>query len=120
MNRFVILTHDYPVLHWDFMLEDSTGLATWRLMSEPIFDDVIPAVQLASHRKAYLDYEGPVSGERGSVTQWDRGKYLVHEWSENCVVCELTGRKVMGICHLTKEEASDSATWRFQLCSETK
>lgn len=84
MMRYVILHHlpgprsDCQGAHWDFMLEGAEGLQTWALESEPQVDSPINARSLPIHRTAYLDYEGPVSGDRGTVAQWDRGTY---QWS---------------------------------------
>ena len=78
MPRFVILEHDFPELHWDFMLEVGGSLQTWRLAEPPHQDDnAIASVCLADHRLEYLEYEGPVSGNRGTVRRWDRGDYEV-------------------------------------------
>ncbi len=77
MLRYVILTHDHPFLHWDLMLERGVALRTWRLAAPPEPDRDVAAEPLGDHRLAYLDYEGPVSGERGYVTRWDAG---VVEW----------------------------------------
>ncbi|MBI1347968.1 hypothetical protein GC163_16965 [bacterium] len=74
--RFAILTHDHPFLHWDLLLEAGPVCRTWRLLSSP--EDVRPIVAEAipDHRLKYLDYEGPVSGNRGAVTRWDGGKMV--------------------------------------------
>src|SRR4051794_1331121 len=69
--RFVILEHDPPRRHWDFLLETGRGLASWRLREEPGPGGSVPAEPAAPHRRLYLDYEGPVSGGRGSVVRWD-------------------------------------------------
>ena len=66
MSRFVILEHDYPVQHWDLMLEAGDVLRTWRLIAPPDKTQAVAAESLGDHRLAYLDYEGPVSGNRGS------------------------------------------------------
>ena len=76
MPRFVVLEHDHPTLHWDLMLEAAGALKTWRLARPPLRENApIAATKLPDHRLAYLDYEGPVSGNRGTVTRWDRGEY---------------------------------------------
>ncbi len=67
--RFVVLHHtgiDPP--HYDLMYEREPGgmLATWRLPAWPP-PGSIPVEPLGDHRRAYLDYEGPVSGDRGNV-----------------------------------------------------
>jgi hypothetical protein len=75
MPRYVILEHDHPVLHWDLMLEAGPVLRTWRLAAAPQPGRAVPAELSFDHRLAYLDYEGPVSGDRGRVRRWDRGQY---------------------------------------------
>ena len=62
------------------MLESHDVLKTWRLLAEPDSASVIPAEVSPDHRQHYLDYEGPVSGGRGSVSRWDAG---VVEWLES-------------------------------------
>ncbi|HZZ78671.1 MAG TPA: DNA polymerase ligase N-terminal domain-containing protein [Gemmataceae bacterium] len=75
MPRFVILEHDHPSLHWDLMLEAGDVLQAWRLAAPPTESDAVEATQLGDHRRAYLDYEGPVSGNRGTVKRWDAGTF---------------------------------------------
>lgn len=66
-RKFVILWHDHPFLHWDFLIEDGTDLASWRLLELPQSGKRVPALLLPVHRCHYLTWEGPVSGGRGSV-----------------------------------------------------
>jgi hypothetical protein len=74
--RFVVLEHDHPVLHWDLMLEAGAVLQTWRLAAPPeVTAGPIEATPLGDHRRMYLDYEGPVSGNRGAVKRWDAGTF---------------------------------------------
>ncbi len=75
--RFVILRHDHPYLHWDFLLEreQHDALESWRLLREPLFDEWVLAESLPDHRIAYLTYEGPVTGGRGSVSQVHSGTF---------------------------------------------
>ncbi len=57
------------------MLEQGEVLLTWQLLRDPT-DPAgypIPARRIGDHRKAYLDYEGPVSGGRGMVTRVEDG-----------------------------------------------
>lgn len=78
MGRFVVLEHDSPRgRHWDLMLENGQVLATWALAEPPDAGHAIAAQPLPDHRPAYLDYEGPISGNRGHVTRWDRGEYEI-------------------------------------------
>jgi hypothetical protein len=101
MPRFVVLQHDHPFLHWDLMLETGASLRTWRLEATPCADVVIAATALGEHRLAYLDYEGPVSGNRGKVVRWDRGTYVLLEDADDKVVVELDGQILNGTATLT-------------------
>ena len=80
MPRFVVLEHCLPAdaargLHWDLMLEAPPALRTWALSAAPAMHGEIAAEQLPPHRMEYLDYEGPISGGRGSVRRWDQGTF---------------------------------------------
>jgi len=73
--RYVILHHTGWIEdHFDLMLAcDGDGpLRTWRLdaFPNPTVIDPLPA-----HRRAYLDYEGPVSNHRGHVKRVAHGSY---------------------------------------------
>src|SRR5713226_1074727 len=100
MPRFVLLEHDHPVLHWDLMLEVGGSLATWRLSAPPIASDMVSAVHIGNHRLAYLDYEGPVSANRGQVRRYDAGECQWLERSERLVVVRLTGARLTGTLRL--------------------
>jgi hypothetical protein len=98
MPRFVILKHDWPSLHWDFLLESGSVLRSWRFHAEPGLGTDAPAEPNAVHRLFYLDYEGPVSGGRGNVCRWDAGTF---EWvldEPERVVIELHGERLVGRC----------------------
>ncbi len=110
MPRFVILIHDHPFLHWDFLLEDGDRCRTWRLLVDPEFSTCdFPAEGISDHRLKYLDYEGPISGERGSVTQWDCGTF---QWRVNQPeACEviLSGQRWRGVVRM---EWTDADHWK--------
>lgn len=75
-RRFVVLEHDSPRgRHWDLMLELEGRLRTWALAAPPDTPGLIPANALPDHRLVYLEYEGPISGDRGEVHRWDAGAY---------------------------------------------
>jgi len=112
MPRFVVLAHNHPVFHWDFMLERAGALQTWRLAKPPDAEGSIEAEALADHRLAYLDYEGPVSGGRGEVTRWDRGEFEIVESTPERVVVRLAGARLVGDARL--ERRSEDASWLFQ------
>ena len=111
MPRFVVLTHDHPFLHWDLMLERDGALRTWRLKQPPEVGDPIDAEALADHRLAYLEYEGPISGGRGTVTRWDVGTYEAVESTADRVVVRLAGQKLSAAAELRLFEPRG---WIFQ------
>jgi hypothetical protein len=111
MPRFVVLTHDYPFLHWDLMLEHEGALRTWRLAGSPDAEGV-EAEALPDHRLAYLDYEGPVSENRGTVERWDAGTYSLCSTGDERVWVVLHGGKLMGMGAI--ERTLKGLEWSFQ------
>ena len=86
-RRFAILTHDHPFFHWDLLLEAGKVAWTWRLLDEPGPDRTVRAERIGDHRLQYLDYEGPVSRDRGQVSRWDAGTYrILNETEEELTV----------------------------------
>jgi hypothetical protein len=143
MPRFVLLYHDCPTSnprssHCDLMLEADGKLRTWALSELPCSwgatagrvpagcssadsgvriapANTVAAQQIAAHRLTYLSYEGPVSGDRGTVTRLDSGEYVSQEESPNQWVLKLTGHLIRGNVTL-RRFAPDAPTW--QLCFE--
>jgi len=74
-QRFCILLHDKPFWHWDFLLENGDHALCWRLLRQPCCEEPIAAEQLQPHRLLYLDFEGPVSNDRGTVKRIAGGTY---------------------------------------------
>jgi len=116
MPRFVILEHDFPFLHWDFMLEVEGSLRTWRLLQQPSLNENERAGQIHSvaeslpdHRIEYLDYEGPVSRNRGNIKRWDAGLYLLLEQSENYWELRLEGSRLRGFVSIVQKNEA----WEF-------
>jgi hypothetical protein len=106
MARFVILEHDWPVLHWDLMLEAGEALRTWRLAAPPAAGQAIEALALGAHRRLYLDYEGEVSGQRGRVRRWDAGQFSWEVDEPERVVVWLAGGRLRGRFHLHRQRDS--------------
>jgi hypothetical protein len=115
MPRYAILEHDHPVLHWDLMLEVGPALRTWRLSAPPLPGQTVAAEASFDHRLAYLDYEGPVSGGRGTVTAWDRGTFEGAADGPQRVVVRLRGGRLCGTLHL---ERAGGPAWSLEV-SET-
>ena len=97
--RFVILHHEAPDgEHWDLMLERGEILLTWRLEHQP-FDESklpIPARRIFDHRKAFLDYEGPLRGDRGRVRRVDAGSVRFEQFTDSQCVIVLQGGRLNG------------------------
>lgn len=67
--RYAILHHTgVPEPHYDLLFETRPGsdLATWRVPVWPVSGPTL-ATRLKDHRRAYLDYEGEISRNRGRV-----------------------------------------------------
>ena len=115
MPRFVILRHELPSgharsLHWDLLLESGTVLRAWALASEPLTSSETMAEQLPDHRLMYLDYEGPISGDRGTVTRWDAGDYQLQVEGPDQVVVQLCGGRLRGMLSLAR--STERHFWR--------
>lgn len=95
MPRFTISHHTGAKEgdHYDLFLETPDALRSWRLDS-PSFQTPQSAKQTKDHRGLYLDFEGEVAGNRGSVKIWDTGTYLVDRWDEKHIRIALVGRQV--------------------------
>ena len=119
--RFVLLRHDCPPehpkpSHWDFMLESRGVLLTWQLNQLPADwsqslglpqsaeSNSVAAIRLADHRLAYLEYEGAVSGNRGSVTRLDGGDFSWLQQGEDCLAACLQGSTLVGEVVLTQQK----------------
>src|SRR5215204_1662785 len=89
--RYVVLRHegvDDP--HFDLMFETKPGsdLATWRVDNWPITPTSI-FIPLRPHRRAYLQYEGPISADRGQVHRIHSGQHEVQEDSPRQLIVRL-------------------------------
>lgn len=93
------------------MLEAEGALRTWALDAEPVGRLMCGAEQLADHRLAYLDYEGEVSGGRGTVKRFDSGTYGLRRDDAEGLIAELRGARLRGEATLLRE--SGDQRWRF-------
>jgi hypothetical protein len=119
MLRFVILRHEMPSsaragVHWDLMLEHHGQLRTWAIAAEPATGVEISADELPNHRLDYLQYEGPISGDRGEVRRWDEGNYEVLRESTGELIFTLTGKRLVGLASLRRQSA-EVQRWTFLL-----
>jgi hypothetical protein len=107
IERFAVLHHDWPIAHRDLFLERDGVLLAWRIPPGQRFDHPLPAVEIPPHRLQYLDYEGPVSGERGTVARQEGGTL---EWitvSEDLYAFRLNGSLLNGPFELVRHTEAD-------------
>jgi hypothetical protein len=88
------------------MLEHDGVLKTWRLPAQPT-DLPRTALAIGDHRLAYLDYEGPVSGGRGTVKRWDIGTYDQPASTAGSWMVHLHGERWQGTATFTHEGEQD-------------
>ena len=103
-KRFVILEHHYQGIHYDLMLEAVSTLRTWRLNQPPAHGIVCQAEQLPDHRLVYLDYQGPVSGDRGHVVRWDAGTYDGNTETDRTFSVQLRGKRLEGTLTIARDQ----------------
>jgi len=119
VSRFVVLQHESPAgLHWDLMLEMGPTLATWALPQPPDATAAMTVEALPEHRPAFLDYEGPLSAGRGSVTRWDRGTYRLERRTDTELAVILAGEKLTGRATLTRLPGEPNR-WRFSFVGQS-
>jgi hypothetical protein len=132
MPRFVLLYHDCPpnyerASHWDFMLESGDVLRTWALERLPLdwraarsrtsavhpncpslaVDSSVAAVQLSDHRRDYLELEGPVGGDRGTVVRVAGGTYHSEQEAPGSWRLVLSSEDLASRVQLSRSEADD-------------
>lgn len=111
MAAFVILEHSWNGVHWDFLLDEDNGadhLKTWAIDDRPKSGAESRALALPDHRRAYLHYEGAISGDRGFVKQWDRGSCEIHELTDHRVVLFAQGDRVQGLVEFERSGSLSS------------
>ncbi len=110
MPRFVLLRHDWPVPHLDLLLERDGVLKTWRLPPDFTPTESMVAEAIGDHRLMYLDYEGPVSGDRGRVVRRDAGELLWLHSDPDRVTVRVGGAVLSGVFELVHIEGG---RWRI-------
>lgn len=126
--RYVVLKHRLPTPrsaaesdsldqrgdHFDWMFETEAGLLTWATERMPAIDreTLIDALSLPLHRHAYLDYEGPISRDRGTVSRVESGVYVARAKLPDRLEVDFLGhRSGCGTFYRTCD--GDSSSWRF-------
>lgn len=112
--EFVVLRHeDREGIHYDLMIDTGEALATWKCPRPPesAREANLDCRRIGDHRRAYLDYEGPVSRDRGEVRQHDRGRCTILEQSTARWRVIFQGEKLQGGYELFQAERG-----LWQLC----
>ena len=100
------------------MLEQGEVLLTWQLLRDPT-DPAgypIPARRIGDHRKAYLTYEGPLTGDRGTVRRVEAGTVTFLQVGSDRWEFMLHGRLLSGSFQLTLH----GITWLLQQTIEAE
>ena len=118
-RRFVVLLHRQKAAHhFDLMIDAGQKLATWKMADPPETARDAPqrCLRLPDHRRRYLDYEGPISQNRGEVTRHDAGDCVVHAQSKTCWEVTFHGHRLIGRVHI---EAADQSgeTWLLRFAT---
>lgn len=103
------------------MLEFEGRLLTWNLdaLPDPWAEAIgeppgggssVAAAAIADHRLAYLEYEGPISGGRGTVRRIDAGTCVMMHFAADHYKGAITGDRLRGTILLERIEA---AVWRL-------
>ena len=126
MPRFVVLRHETPPgyarpAHFDLMLEVGGVLRTWAALSLPaVGGEPVAAERLPDHRLDYLNYEGPVSGDRGCVSRVDWGTYEPLPSAPNAPNQQrfrLEGTRLRG-CLVLAATGQRAENWQVQLLED--
>ena len=106
--RCVVLRHEsHGETHFDLMIEAGAALATWQFASSPAqlaAGGALSCRRLADHRVAYLDYDGPVGGDRGHVTREDSGSCTVMSQTDAVWQLDLHGQTMRGSYTLVRRD----------------
>ncbi len=93
-------------------MEEAHGLRAWEVPSDWHNMPIQTVQELPLHRVEYLEYEGPISGDRGVVRRIARGNYQLLEENATCVRYNLQSEQFSGTITLTRCEQDWTLTWQ--------
>jgi len=112
-KQFVILKHtNTKDTHFDFMLETSDHLSTWRIDIPPneLKTKTAKAEKIFDHPKKFLTYQGPVNKGTANVTTADKGTYSIISQTPEMMQIQIKAIILNGTYALTKKIEN---TWQF-------
>jgi len=123
MSRFAILQHrgttSYkPGVHWDLLFDQGETLQAWELPLDPFREYSQSAHSLSPHRRHYLDYEGPLSDDRGTVTRVEAGEFVLIAESDARLEYEIAGQRLRGRI-VIEQRAEVVEGWVYRFCPVT-
>lgn len=99
---YAVLHHEgIEAPHFDILIEFAPGsaLMTWRCDTWPI-TSAAPVIRLPNHRRDYLEYEGLLSGNRGTVRRVAAGTVALCGYPARRLTARFTSGPTDGTLHL--------------------
>lgn len=123
-TRMALLRHVVAddAWHYDWLIEPAPGgrLITFRV-HEPIHEaggHAFDGERIGEHRRVYLDYEGPLSGDRGSVERVAVGRCRVERDSPDLL--DLWADWGRGAARLVGSPRAGGADWSFRTAADER
>ena len=102
--KFVLQHHTNGTDHFDLMIESEKSMLTWQIstndMKYLLKGKQISAARIKDHRKEYITYEGPISGNRGEVKILDSGLCYILTMNKDITEVRFYGKLINGILFL--------------------
>ena len=148
--RFTVLRHDLPLhaqreCHWDLLLEppdnspdaphlaanatlfySAAGLLTFEVPMQPEEwnNNQFAVKRLPDHRLVYLNYEGPISGDRGHVKRVQSGFIQWKVLAEDLLVLSVRQTwpketESIGLVTIAKLPGNSENSWELEWRVET-
>ena len=124
MGRYAVLNHQVNREisassgrqdHFDLLLEFEGVLVTWEL-SVWLPTETQSIHRLPDHRLVYLDYQGPISNNRGSVTRVDQGQFELTQGQHpgnDCQLVLLNDQSKLSLQIHKLDAATENEQWQL-------
>lgn len=113
---FVVHDHEASTHHYDFRLEYEGVLKSWAVPKGISMEKGVKrlAIETEDHPMEYAKFEGIIPEGlygAGTVKIWDRGTYILEDWSEDKIEFQLSGEKLKGRYVLIKYRKIGGKNW---------